>query len=240
MALTHENLELLTTLPSALFGPYVSAYLAHTTTLTYQGARSGIDAQVAILFGEHEAQQEEALTVIENLGSAVEVDMTELLNRSPEREKTLNEYVAALRALLTMGQNQITALDARRDAISDDRRAKRKRTADIQHDLNQALRGKNYSIAGSKQEELTTAEKELAEVQAQEKHIQSLTDILKDLVDVGKERLIAVENNRGALIAGVSVVEVPGIEEIGVLKTTRRRSRSSSLDSIFDPGTFGE
>lgn len=238
-SLMTENLAVLTALPSALFGPYVSGYLAHTTGYLYHGALQGVDAQATILFGEQQ-QQEETLALLEELGGAVEANITDLMNRSPDREKTLDDYLKALDALLKMAESKITALKDQYDALGNERSAARKKTANIQHVLNQNLREKNYAEAGQQQEKLTEAEQELSEAQARQKHIQSMIDIFEDLVSIGKERLAAMQQNRSALVAGVHVVDVPGIEDIGVLRTTRRSGRSrsgtSGMGSIFDPG----
>ncbi len=239
LRLTRENLALLTALPSALFGPYVTSYLTHSNVLPYHGAMDSIAAQMAIVYGsDTDGDQDQTMMILENLGSAIEVDINDLLNRSPEREQTLNEYVKALKALLLMATNEHTALEQRLDDISTERSEKRKIASVIQHDLNQALREKNYSVAGTKQEELTKAEAELAEAESRQKHIQSLVEIYEDLIEVAQERLYAIESNRSALVAGVKVIEVPGTEEIGVLQTGDRRP-SGGFESLFDPGGLG-
>lgn len=236
--LTHENLAILTALPSALFGPYAASFLIYTHDFLYTGARGGIDAQVTLLFGE-ERQQEETTKIIQELGSALEVNMQDLLNRSPEREKTLNSYTSAVRQLLVSARSQKEALTTQRDDLNDVRREKRKISGDIQHTLNQSLREKNYALAGTKQQELTEAEKELAEIDVRLKNFQSLIDILEDLQEVGERRLIAIDRNRQALIAGVEVVEVPGIEEIGVFNSERRRVPESDFEKLYDIGPLG-
>lgn len=238
--LSHENLAILTALPSALFGPYVAGYLTHRSALPYRGSLEAVNAQMDILYeaASQEEREDAALTVLEHLGSALEVNLTDLLNRSPEREKALNAYINALRTLLAMGTKQQGALEEQRGTIGDERRERRRTSSDIQHELHQALREKNYSIAGSRQEELTRAEADLAASQAQETHIQSLIDIYKDLLEVGGERLYAIEKNRSALIAGVEVIQVPGTEDIGVLQRGDRRPRAG-YESLFDPGPLG-
>ena len=238
--LMKENLAVLTALPSALFGPYVAGYLAHTTGYLYHGALQGVDAQATILFGAQQ-QQEETLALLDDLSGAVQTNITDLMNRSPDRGKTLDDYLHALDALIKMAQSKITALTTQRDEAGTARSTARRKTADIQHVISQDLFNKNYSDAGKQQEKLSDANKELADADAQQKHIQSLIDIFKDLITVGQERLAAMQQNRAALIAGVRVVDVPGIEDIGVLNTTRKSSRSrlgtGGAGSIFDPGS---
>ena len=239
-SLMKENLAVLTALPSALFGPYVAGYLAHTTGYLYHGALQGVDAQAMILYGAQQ-QQEETLALLDDLSGAVQANITDLMNRSPDRGKTLDDYLLALDTLVKMAQSKITALLTQRDEAGNARSAARKKTADIQHTISQALFNKNYSEAGKQQERLSDAQKELSDADALQKHIQSLIDIFKDLVEIGDERLTAMRQNRAALVAGVQVVDVPGIEDIGVLNTTRKSGRSRSggtggVGSIFDPG----
>lgn len=239
-SLSLVNFAVLLAVPSPLLGPYVTGYLALTGGPPFKSALMAIDAQAALIF-RREAQDEEAITLLDHLGSALEVQITDLLDRSPDREKALNEFIGTLRELLSLSRSQLQAFEERMDGLSDDRREKRRRAADIQHALNQALRERNYSLAGSRQEELTEAEKTLAEVEARERHLRNITEIYEDFIEVGDERLNAMEQNRGPLIAGVKVVEVPGIEDIGVIESRRRRPRRSTggggnSGSLFDPG----
>lgn len=237
-ALSRLNLVVLTAVPSPLLGPYVAGYLALTGGPPYRGALEGIEAQSTFQTTQSQ-QDEEVTTVLSNLGSALEADIRDLLNRSQNREQTLNEYIRSLRFLLEAGGNQRQALTERLSALSEERRQSRRKAADLQHELNQALRERNYSVAGSRQEELAIAEREVAEHESRERHLQSLIDITEDFVEVGAERLTAIEENRSALIAGVQVIEVPGIEDIGVLKTSRRRRSRGVTESMFDPGPLG-
>lgn len=235
-SLSQLNFAVITAISSPLLGPYVGGFLALTGGPPYRGSLQAIEAQSTLLFAR-DKQDKESTEVLANLGSALEVNILDLLNRSPDREDTLNEYIRALRILLETGDNQRQALEGRIETLSDERRVSRRKTADIQHDLNQALRERNYSIAGSKQEELTTAEQETASLDAREHHLQSMMDIYEDFLETTQERLTAIEANRKALIAGVQVTEVPGIEDIGVLKSNDRR-RSRGGGNLFDPGAL--
>lgn len=232
-SLTHVNFAVLLAVPSPLLGPYVASYLTLTGGPPYQSALHGIEAQMALTF-KRETQDEEAITLLDHLGSALEVRIADLLNRSTNREKTLNEFINTLRTLLDLAKSQETALDSRMDTLSDERRASRRKASDLQHELNQALRERNYSLAGSRQEDLTDAEKSVAELDARVRHLQSIIDIYEDFQKVGTERLYAIEQNRGPLIAGVYVNEVPGIEDIGVINSGRRSRYGGG--SLFDPG----
>lgn len=237
LLLTHSNMEVFNAVPSALLGPYIAQYLAHSNQIPYQSARSGVEAQMAVLFGSPD-QSDEALEILSGLGSALEVNLPDLLNRSTDRTKTLNEYINALQKLLILSTNQQKALVDKGSALARTHTEQRKVSATLQHELNQALLQKNYSAASEKQSEQTKAEADLAVTVGKQRENRNRIDMFKNLINIGTQRLSAIQQNRSALIAGVNVIDVPGIEQIGILNTTRSRSRSVS-SSIFDPGGFG-
>ena len=238
-ALSHEHLAAFSSFPSSTFGAYVSVFLAHSTTFSYNTALVGVEAQSTLLYGGQ--QQDQSMEIIENLGSALQVNVFDLLNRSTDRERALTEYQQALDRLLQAATNDIAALKDQQKSINNERSDGRRHSGDIQHDLNKALREKDYADASIKQEELTETDKKLGDVDARSRRVQSLIDILSDLVKVGEKRSAAMAANRAIFIAGLKVINVPGIEDVGILQTSSRRHVPGRTNSLIDPGPgFGQ
>ncbi|MBP9850555.1 MAG: hypothetical protein KBC47_02580, partial [Candidatus Peribacteraceae bacterium] len=68
-----------------------------------------------------------------------------------------------------------------------------------------------------------------AETDLKRKQVQSLVDTLDDLLQLYGKKILAIEQNREALIAGVKVIDVPGADELQVLEK-KRASRSGGRD----------
>jgi len=217
--------------PSGLLGVYVTHFLLESTTL--RGAVMGIDAQMVLYFGD-ELEKSESFALLEELGTILQVDVADMLNRSINRGKAFDTYVDSLKEILIDCTDHNEGLKQDYEEISEERRAKRRTAGDLQHDLNVALREQDYTTAGAKQSDLIDAETDLATVEARQEEIESIMDLFEDLIDVGTERVIAMEENREIIIAGLMVVEVPGIDDLGLIKETNRRGRRNGR-SIFDP-----
>jgi len=97
------------------------------------------------------------------------------------------------------------------------------RARTIDRDLSKALRDKDYANAARKQEELKPAQEALQKTELEQEEVESLLDIFVDLLELTDERLNAIEKNREVLIAGHTVVDVPGIDDLGVLQREKRR-----------------
>jgi hypothetical protein len=215
--------------PGALLGAYVTHYLIHTSA--FQGALAGIEAQMQLLFNE-EFEQDESFALLEELGTTLQVDVPDLLNRSIERSQTLNAYVESLEQILERSRTHNEALEQELEIIGDERTQKRRAAGEIQRELNTALREQDYSTAGELQRQLIDAESEQANVESREDEKRSVIRLFEDLLEVGDERLAAIQANREVLIAGVKVVELPGVDDLGLIEQRRTRGRGSS---IFGP-----
>lgn len=217
--------------PSGLLGVYATQFLMHATGV--RGSLIAIDAH-AELFVDDRIDRDESFELLEELGTVLQVDITDMLNRSIDRPDAFNTYMSDLTMLLQESHDHVDGLERQIEDILDERREQRSATARLQSDLNDALREQDYATAGSKQEELIEAESDLAEIMAREDEVRSIINLFEDLIDVGEERVIAMEENREAILAGIDVVDVPGIDDLGVIRDANRRELRDRR-SIFDP-----
>lgn len=220
--------------PSALLGVYMSNFIMHTSV--FKSALEGISAQMEYLFDDDRIQ-DEAFALLEEFGSMLQVDVMDMLNRSTERPNAFDDYVRELTQLRSVSEIRLEALEQEADTISDERREARKEAGDIQRALNVSIREENFSTAGSLQERLIEAETTLAEVEAREDKQRSIIRLFKDLIEVAGERLAALNTNRDAFIAGIKVIDVPGVDDLGLIENgTYRDRRNSGFDrSLIDP-----
>lgn len=232
--LSHGTVNLMRLRPSALLGIYVSDYLIHTST--YRAALAGVEAQMSLLFDD-EYEKDESFEILENLGTILQIDVADMLNRSTSRSEAFDAYITSLAQLSEQAANHTQNLEQELEEILDERRIKRRETADIQRALNNALRTQDYASASGLQQQLIEAETEVAGVESREDEQNSLIRLFENLLDIADERMNAMRSNREALIAGVKVIEVPGVDDLGILEQGQRsRRRGSGFDrSLIDP-----
>ena len=223
--------------PADVIGLYAAAFLSMRTIFPLSAAIAGLEAQLALLpIAEAE---ERDYTVLSELGAVLEVDIADFLNRSVDRAAELEQYVEALRRLIGEAQGQLTSLTERGDLLQEEERAKRSVAQDLERSIRDALRDENYALAGSLQEDLARAEGEFSEVKTRRTQTDDTADLYEDLLEIALERLQAIEQNREILIAGLKVIDVPGIEDLRILeegsgfrRTGSRLRNSTGLDAF--------
>ncbi len=222
--------------PSALLGPYLAAFLSLPLANGNHAAVSGVLAGMAILHEDKGGIRDESYALLEELGLILQVDLTDRLNRSLERQMALDTYREGLVDVATRAQEHLTTTLASRD---DDAEAKvrelRKQQSLVQRNLNEALRAKDYATAGSRQSELGRVQGELAVATAEQKEIRNVINLFEGSLDDAAERLQAIDANRDALIAGVSVTDTPGAQDLGVLEDAPRGTRRADPEDVFGP-----
>ncbi|MCF7844843.1 MAG: hypothetical protein K9M03_03390 [Kiritimatiellales bacterium] len=202
--------------PGSPLGMYVSMYLGQRNSMGVASALEGIDSQVKLLRADS-VIEDETFALLQEYGTVLQVDITDTLNRSVNREETLDKYSQSLSRMNTRMAQKQTELDQKLDDIGTQRKEERKEVREMERQIKSDLRDKNYTAAGPKQKELSLLEAKLAETESNEKQTKKVLSIVEDLLEVGEERLEAIINNLEILIAGLQVIDVPGIEELGIV-----------------------
>jgi len=205
------------TRPGAALGLYVGVYLAQGTTLPVLGALIGVDTQLKLAESDNSVEKDETFVLLEEYGTVLQVDIIDTLNRSSERAKTLDKYIRSLEAMNARAQAKMDELDTKLAALKDERRDQRSVVRAIEREIRTAIKEENYSLAGPKQEQVTKEKAELSEIESKEKQIKNIRKIYDKLISVGSERALAITKNREVLIAGLKVIDVPGIEDLEIL-----------------------
>lgn len=219
--------------PSAMLGPYVAAFLSLPLIETSHAAVSGVLAGTTLL-QEDQGVRDESYALLEELGLLLTIDVEDILNRSADRQQTLDDYRASLVDVATRSQEHLGQLEQRQDDADAVVREVRKQASEIQRALNNALREKDYATASSRQAELSAVQGEVAVATAEQREVQSVVNLFEDSLAVAAERVTAIDANREALLAGVHVVDIPGADDLGVLQEGER-GRGPDAEDVFGP-----
>lgn len=203
--------------PAAVLGVYAAQFLSGNAVPATGSAVLGIAAQLQLYFGQQTDSQDTA-AVLSQLGTTLQVDVPDMLDRSADRGDALDEYLAFLEGAMEEARVARDAVAAEGDVFDDDVSAKRKEAGTLRREVNTAVRNKDFSLAGAKQELLGIAEAKVAELDAKRRQLSGMEDLFDELLEVAEERLAAVTSNRDALIAGITVIELPGVTDLGILQ----------------------
>ena len=213
--------------PSAPLGIYISAYLSQGMFVSVESAIAGIDAGRKLVSGQGGAT-DETFTLLQELGNILQVDVEDVLNRSTERRKALDEYLQSMHNIFVLSERKVSELTTAVDALEEEEREQRKAAQVIQREIDKALEQEDYTAVGSRQRDLAGAESALATITTKREQTSEVADVFTKLLDIAKERIIAIESNRVILIAGLKVIKLPGIEDLHILLEKSRIQRNTS------------
>lgn len=218
--------------PAALLGIYVATFLAGVTALP-QSPVIGVNEGLSLLVDNQE-HPDQSFALLQELGTVLQVNVTDMLNRSIDRQQALDAYVNTLQSLYDRSKAQVTALQQQQKDLQTQQRDKQRIVSNIQHDLNLALQKQDYTTASTKQEQIVPAQADAAAVQSKLQQLNSTLTIFNQLNGIANKRLAAIKANREVLIAGLHVVDVPGIGDLGILQNSQFNGSFNNLN-IFNP-----
>ena len=225
--------------PSALIGIYAGEYLSKRSTARVRTALTGIDAHRVLLGLEVDSETliDETYVLLQALGDALMVNVQDTLNQSADRARALDQYLQALQAVARQSQQRLSLLEGEERSLNERRRVKSREVDRLEDSLRGAIREKRFSEAGSLQEKVSAGQREVDQLDAREQEVSDAIDLFEDLLEVAQERIPAIQANREILVSGLKVVNVPGIENLGIVVETdrngRRRVRRSNGAAIF-------
>ena len=207
--------------PAAALGTYVSYFLGKGAYPSVGSAMKGIEAQVRFLQAYNPLTSDDTFTLLQEFGNVLQVDVTDLLNRSTDRPHTLTAYTDGLRNITERAENMVKELENRAADLRTQGRDAHSQVSALQRSVDQAYRTQDYSTAGGLQQQLADAQTRVSQLTTEDTQVRNVENTYKRLIDVAQKRLNAIEENREVLIAGLTVVQLPGIEDIGVLETQK-------------------
>jgi len=214
-ALTRETLN---PRPSGTLGIFASLYLAGHLFLPTQAATQAIDQILNLVRGQEQPVNDETFALLQTLGDALSVNVVDLLNRSENRLETLDQYVNGLTNASTNGKRRNEELTAALATIATQKKEQRTAVRTIEREQNAALKAKDYSLAGTKEAELTKAQTALSETELKESQMESVRKQLKNLLTLADKRLSAIEKNSELLLSGLTITDPDGLEDLGLVR----------------------
>lgn len=204
--------------PAVLLAIYVNIALADGTAVTVHSPLDGIEAQTMLHGPPSEESVSDAYTLLEEFGTVLHVDVNDLLNRSADRVETLDGYAVGLQNITERSKRRAAEIKEQITGLRAQERDQKKTVSSIDKEVKKALKDKDYGTAGTQQEALLEAQQEANATSMQLKQLSTLQATFGELLDIAESRIKALESNREILIAGLRVVDVPGVEDLGVLE----------------------
>jgi hypothetical protein len=204
--------------PTGTLGVFVSLYLAQGAFVPVMAASHGIDVLHQIILGQTTPESSETFSLLKEFGSVLQADVVDLLNRSSNREVALDQYLRSLRNIMELAQRKINELVALEESLAQRQRDERTVVRDMERMIQTALRDEDYELAGEKQEELVPAKSSLAAVETELEQTQDILEPYEKLMEIAVERADAIEKNRAIMIAGLKVIEVPGVDDLELIQ----------------------
>ncbi len=220
--------------PSAVMGIFSGIFTSQGVFLPVKSAILGFETQQKILEGFARADTDENYALLLEVGNVLQVDIIDTMNRRTDRRETLDTYIQSLRNTGILLERKIGELETLLDELRGKVREQKKLTRDIEKVVKKAVKDQDYAVASEKEQELQTAKADLAEMETRASQTEDMLGRFSELYGVAAVRLQAMDNNREILIAGLKVIEVPGIKDLGILEKGKNyKTRGRGGDNIF-------
>jgi hypothetical protein len=213
--------------PSAALGLFATIYIAESGFLPVFSAGKGVQAQM-LLHSTQDVTQNDTFALLQEFGSVLSVDVPDILNRSSDRAGTLNDYLQGLSNITARSKTRETELESELKVMDGNRRTAQSEVAAIQKVVNQATKDKDYATAAAQQEKLAEAQNKFSKIDTQRKLTQNVATTFKQLIALSDKRLLAIQQNRAIIIAGLSVVQLPGIEDLDLIMKGNTRGKAGN------------
>jgi chromosome segregation ATPase len=162
------------------------------------------------------------LAFLERSVTLLRINIQDLLNQSIDREKALQEYLSSLTSYAARAEVKFRSLERGEDELQDDERRLERNIRDLQNEMEDAIQAGEGKSTTALMEDILSQQRRLAEVSSELAVTELLVKAFEDIVEPLQERLAAVSANEDALLKGVQVVDMPGVEDLGVIKTEER------------------
>lgn len=224
---------------AALLGVFITEYISFAqTAMAAQGALTGIAVDQHLMQAQHTVTDPD-FNLLQAFADALEVDVSDLLNRSADREQALSAYTTALTNVAARSNDRYQELSIAEDELKALLRTQGKERTDAERALKNAIKDKEFSQAGELQKTVLEKQKLYAETDLKRKQTEDVLSTLNTLLTLYKEKILAIRQNREILISGNRIVDVPGIEDLKIIERQKKTSRTqrktgNEFDSLFE------
>lgn len=209
--------------PATLLGIYATKFLADGMEVPVSAALAGIRAQTQLHGLPTEENVDELYVLLEEFGAVLHVDVPDLVNRSDNRAETLDLYATGLQNITERSRRKSEDLAEQLTTLKSRQSEQRKTVSGLDKEVKSAVKAKDFSTAQDRQKDLTDAQTDLTQTEMQMKELTGMQNIYVELLDIADARIAALNDNREVIIAGLKVVNMPGVEDLGVLEGKTKR-----------------
>lgn len=126
-------------------------------------------------------------------------------------------------------------LSSVQEELADLLRSQKKEKTTAEKDVKQALKVKDFTQAQELQKTLLEKESAYADTTLKKSQVDDIVSMLDQLLNLYGQKILAIQKNREALIVGVKVVDVPGIDDLQLIERIKKKSSRSngSFDTLF-------
>lgn len=213
--------------PGALLGLYVADYLGEAPPIPFTSAIEGLDALQKL--SPTDGGQDETFALLQAFGAVLKLDIQDELNRSQDRPNTLNLYMESLTDITERSRLQTDILIERQKDLEKKANEERRNASALRTRINAANKAGDYAQAGEEQKTFSESQGRVAALESGAQQTRELVRTFQSLLIIADKRKQAIEENREIIIAGLKVVDVPGIEDIGILLQTDNKKRGSNV-----------
>lgn len=161
-----------------------------------------------------EAHTELLNTLVKLLGTDVQI----LLNSASDREDALDLYIESIESHAQHGHIRMRSMLDDVEEHEDDKRRFERRVKDIRNEIDDAIGEGDTARVSILTDELIQKQQALAEADSNLIVKEHLSEAYEDVLTPLDERLKAINANRQALIQGVKVIDMPGVEDLEIIE----------------------
>lgn len=224
---------------AAMLGVFISEYIATSAAAQgVEGALLAVGVQSHIMETQGNVSDPD-FDLMQAFADALQVDVADLLNRSPDRQQALDTYSTALTNVASKANDRYKQVIAATDEVKTQNRDDQSAKNSAERELKKALNDKAFNEASTKQKKLLETQQALAESDLKLRELTELSRTLDKLLTLYGQKILAIQQNREILISGLKVVDVPGIEELKIIQRTSgnglgtSRTNPNAFDTLF-------
>ncbi|MBP9774148.1 MAG: hypothetical protein KBD00_06030 [Candidatus Peribacteraceae bacterium] len=223
----------------ALLGVYVAQYLSQAILHPVHAAIGGVQAQSIIIQSGSSSANGPDFELLQIFGEQLNIDVSDTLNRSIDRQQALDTYLTNLTATGKQANDRYTILLVQLKELQTQKRDADRENSTLKSDVQKAIKDKDFTLAGEKQKLQTESEKNASDLSANLLQTQNIVKSYDTLLTLFGQRTVAISKNRELLISGLKAVDIPGVDSLNIIQhekgvTPRTTSAGGSRFSIFD------
>lgn len=218
---------------SAPLGIFTSLYLSTAGgVVNVQSAVTGVQGQMKLHSEPPPTSVDDTYQLLQDFASVMKADIPDMLNRSDDRPRVLNEYVEGLTNITDRGQIRLREINERIQILKQEQKQAQSENSSLEKEIKKSLSAGDYAAAAEQQKAQIDVQTRLNEVTSDLKLQTTLGNNFNTLITVSARRLQAINENREILVSGLKAVNIPGVEDLKVIDDVKSNQRGLGI-SIF-------